>query len=287
MQIVTDSAADLTPELLELLNIQTVPLSITLEGKTYRSGIDMQSAEFYTMLEETGSFPTTSQPSPGDFADLYKQLAKTDPDILSIHIASGLSGTLNAAQSGAAMTPEANVTFVDSLTLSAPLGWIVQAAAYALRAGWSKERIIQQLQVLQMRTQGLFTLNSLKYLIHGGRISHIRALVASMLNIRPIIGPDKKSGAYITFGQDMTLKRAINHIPDVVAKMFPDLTRLRVQLLHGQNMEGVEMLRQAISHRFECTFDRVNIISPALGAHTGPTIVGMAVGDPDAFAGLF
>ncbi len=122
MQIVTDSAADLSTAQLKEMSIHTVPLSIQLDGKTYRSGIDLQPTEFYSLLKQTESFPTTSQPSPGDFAALYRQLALTDPEILSIHISSGLSGTLNAARSGASMVPEAHVTFFDSMTSLQPIG---------------------------------------------------------------------------------------------------------------------------------------------------------------------
>ena len=107
MQIVTDSAADLPKAQLDELQVHTVPLSVQLDGKTYRSGIDLQPDEFYALLNQTESFPTTSQPAPGDFAAIYRQLAQSDPDILSIHISSGLSGTLNAAHAGASMVPEA------------------------------------------------------------------------------------------------------------------------------------------------------------------------------------
>jgi len=287
MQIVTDSAADLSANQIKELHIHTVPLSIELDGKTYRSGIDLQPDEFYSLLSQTESFPTTSQPSPGDFAALYRQLAITDPEILSIHISSGLSGTLNAARAGASMVPEAHVTFFDSMTLSSPLGWMVQAAAYALRSNWAVERILDQLLQMQAKTQGLFTLDSLKYLIHGGRISHLKGLVASMLRIRPVIGPEKVNGVYATFGQELTWKRALNRIPEVVGSMFSEGQRLRVQLLHGQNMEGVEFLRQAISRKFICQFDPVAVVAPVLGAHTGPSLVGLGVGDPDIFNGLF
>ena len=287
MQIVTDSAADLSTAQLEELHIHTVPLSVQLDGKTYLSGIDLQPDEFYSLLNQTESFPTTSQPSPGDFATLYRQLALTDPDILSIHISSGLSGTLNAARAGASLVPEANVTFFDSKTLSSPLGWMVQAAAYALRNNWTLERIIDQLHQMQAKTQGLFTLDSLKYLIHGGRISHLKGLVASVLRIKPLIGPEKINGIYATFGQEMTWKRALNRIPEVVASMFSEGQRLRVQLLHGQNPEGIEILRQAISRKFICQFDPVAVVAPVLGAHTGPSLVGLGVGDPDVFGGLF
>jgi len=287
MQIVTDSAADLSAAQLEELHIHTVPLSIQLDGKTYLSGVDLQPDEFYTLLSQTESFPTTSQPSPGDFAELYRKIALSDPDILSIHISSGLSGTLNAARAGASMVPEAHVTLFDSMTLSSPLGWMVQAAAHALRKGWTVERILDQLSQMQAKTQGLFTLDNLKYLVHGGRISHLKGLVASVLRIKPVIGPEKINGIYATFGQEMTWKRALNRIPEVVGSMFSEGQRLRVQLLHGQNPEGVEFLREAISRKFNCQFDPVAVVAPVLGAHTGPSLVGLGVGDPDVFGGLF
>ena len=205
MQIVTDSAADLSAAQLEELNIHTVPLSIQLDGKTYRSGVDLQPDGFYTLLSQTESFPTTSQPSPGDFAALYRQLAQTDPDILSIHISSGLSGTLNAARTGASLVPEAHVTFFDSKTLSSPLGWMVQAAAYALRNHWTVEQILDRLRQMQTRTQGLFTLDSLKYLIHGGRISHLKGLLASMLRIQTCdrTGKNQWSLRHLRTGNDL------------------------------------------------------------------------------------
>jgi DegV family protein with EDD domain len=286
MQIVTDNAADLTSDQLQELGVHSIPLSVTLNEKTYLSGVDLQPAEFYTLLEGTENFPSTSQPSAGDFATLYRQLAQSDPEILSIHISSGLSGTLNAARAGAGMVPEANVTFFDSLTLSCPLGWMVQAAARAARARWTVARILDQLLQIQSRTQGLFTLNNLSYLIHGGRISHIKALMASVLNIKPIIGPEKERGTYASFGQEITFKRALNRIPEIVAKLFSESQNMRVQILHGRNPEGVEVLRQTMSRRFNCFFDPTAVVAPVLGAHTGPSIVGLAVGDPEVFGGI-
>ena len=287
MQLVTDTVADLTPTQLAELDVHFIPLTLTLDGKTYRSGIDLNSAEFYSLLEKKESFATTSQPSAGEFAELYRRLAAKDPDILSIHISLGLSGTLNAARAGASMAPEANVTFFDSKTLSSPLGWMVQAAAHAIRQNWPLENIIARLEQMQKRTQGLFTLKTLKYLIHGGRISHLKGLIASMLNVKPIIGPEKIHGAYTSFGQEITLKRALHRIPEILASMFTEGQDLRVQILHGDNPEGVEVLQEVIAQRFNCRFDPVCVLSPVLGAHTGPSIVGLGAGDPEVFSGLF
>lgn len=287
MQIVTDSACDLTPEQIQQYGIHVLPMLLTLEGKSYRSGVDILPAEFYALVQQTEAYPTTSQPSAGEFAELYRQAAQIEPEILSIHISGGLSGTINAAKAGAALVPEAKVTFFDTMTLSCPEGWMVQAAYHALAQGWSVDRILALLGRMQQRTQGIFTLNTLRYLIHGGRISHLRGLMASMLNIKPIIGPEKVTGKYESFAQDVTWRRIINRFPDVVNRILGDSKKVRVQLLHGTNMEGVEMLREAMLKHFQCQFDPVAVVAPVLGAHTGPSIVGMAVGDPDVFEGLF
>jgi DegV family protein with EDD domain len=283
VQLVTDSAADLTPGQLAELGCHILPLTVSLDGNVYQSGVDLQPADFYALLENTQSFPSTSQPSAGDFAALYRKLAQEDPEILSVHISSGLSGTLNAAHLGADLVPEVHVTFFDSLTLSCPLGWIVQAAGKLIHAGWSMDAIIERLKLIQSRTQGYFTLNSLKYLVHGGRISPLKGLMAAVLKIRPIIGPEKQHGMYFSYGQEITLNRALQRIPMIVAQQFPSGSPLRVQILHGQNLPGVELLRQAMRSKFDCTFDPDAVVSPALGAHTGPSIVGLAVGDPQVF----
>jgi DegV family protein with EDD domain len=128
MQIVSDRGMDLAPSQWAGIEdiIHLAPLVITLDGVSYRSGVDIQQEEFYAKLAATESFPTTSQPSAGDFATLYREIAVTDPEIISIHISSGLSGTINAAREGARMVPEANVTFIDTLTLSGAEGWQVE-----------------------------------------------------------------------------------------------------------------------------------------------------------------
>jgi DegV family protein with EDD domain len=283
MQIVTDRGMDLALKQLDGLDIHIAPLRIILDGKTYTSGEDLQPDEFYRMLSATDSFPTTTMPSVGDFTAIYQKLAEKDPEILSIHISSGLSGTINSARAAAALVPEANVTIVDSMTLSAPFGWQVEAAAHAIKAGWSKERILEMLQRLQANTQGIYTLASMKYLIHGGRISHIKGLLASMLNIKPIIGVEKEHGTYYQLGQEMTLKRSIQKIVDVVAGFYKPGSILRVQLLHGDNPDGVEILRERLKQVFEVVWEPVTAVAPVLGAHTGPTVVGLAVGPASIF----
>jgi DegV family protein with EDD domain len=274
MHIVTDHGADLAPGQLEGLDIHYVPLRITLEGKTYVGGEDITSEEFYGLLSKTDAFPTTSQPSAGEFATLYRKLAETDPEILSIHISSGLSGTVQSAIAGADMVPEAKVTIVDTLTLSCPEGWLVESAVKARQAGWSVEKIVDLLMNLRGQVEGVFSLSSLKYLVHGGRISHLKGLVASLLNIKPIIAVDHATGKYETHGQEVTLKRALNKIVSFAQSIHPEGTPLRIQPLHGYNPEAVEILVELFKEKFPCRFEPVTPVAPVLGAHTGPSLVG-------------
>jgi len=283
MQIVSDRGMDLSPEQMEGLDIHLVPLMLTLDGKSYRSGVDIQPDEFYRLLEATPSFPNTSQPSPGDFAALYRQLAATDPDILSVHISSGLSGTLNSANAGAAMVPEAKVTTWDTKTLSGAEGWQVEAAARAAKAGWPVDKIIELMKRIGAVTDTVYTLATLKYLIHGGRINHIKGLLAQVLNIKPLIGVEKEHGTYIQCGQARSLDKAILKLADTIAERFAPGTAMRFQVMDGHNLEGAAMLCERLAQLFKCTFLPTCTIAPVLGAHTGPGLVGVAFAPMEAF----
>ena len=278
MQILTDPAMDLTAEQAKDLNLHSIPLRITLDGKTYRSGEDIQPEQFYELLEKTESFPTTSMPSSGEFAEKYREMAKTDPEILSIHVSSGLSGTLNAARLGAEMVPEAKVSIIDTKTLSCPMGWQVQAAALAIKKKWEVPRIKELLNTINQHSEGMFTLPTLRYLIHGGRISHIKGLLGSLLSIKPIIGVEKAQGTYVQLGQDMILKKSILKIIERITQLYSEGSYLRIQPLHAINPDGVQFLKDELSKKFKIFFESATQIAPILGAHTGPGLVGCAVG---------
>lgn len=276
MQIVTDSGMDLVPEQKAGLDITMIPLVLTLDGVSYRSGVDIEPDAFYEILAEAKGMPVTSQPSPGDFADIYRRLAQTDPDIVSVHISSGLSGTLNSAIQGAKLVPEANVACFDTKTLSGAEGWHVEGAARGAKAGWPMERVLAVLKQIRDVTDTVFTLPTLKYLIHGGRISHIKGLLASVLRIMPQIGVDKETGKYYQRGRARTFSRAVAGIPHLIAEVYPPGTPMRMQVLHANNYEGGEMLQDHLDKIFDCHFLPIGSIAPVLGAHTGPGLVGVA-----------
>lgn len=283
MQIVTDAGMDLSPEQAKDIQVHIVPLSFTLDGKSYRSGVDIQPDEFYKLLASTSSYPTTSQPAVGEIAEIYRRVAAQDPDILSIHISSGLSGTFNAARLAAEQVPEAKVTLIDTKTLSGAEGWQVEAAYRAMKAGRSKEEIVKIVQQVSDATNTVYTLATLDYLIHGGRISHLKGLLANVLDIKPLIAVEKVGGTYVQEDRARSLKKATLKITDVVGKLHAPGTKLRVQVMHAANPEGAEILKAKFNEVYQCEWLPTAPIAPVLGAHTGPGLVGAAYAAVDAY----
>lgn len=279
MQIVTDSGFDLSPAQQNKVNLNTLPLKITLSGVNYYSGVDIQPEDFYQLLSETSDMPITSVPSPGEFLEIYRRIAPDDPDILSIHISSGLSGTYNSARTAAKeMEGDANITLVDTRSLSVEMGWQIEAAIKGIQAGWAKEKILDLMTQVRQWSEIIFTLPDLSYLIHGGRISHLKGLLASLLGIKPLIKVDKANGKYQDIDKARTFKRAIEAIPANIAKKFKEGTQLRVQIGHAGNPEAAEQLRAATENLFKCEWLPDCSISPVLGAHTGRGLVGLVFG---------
>lgn len=275
MQIVTDRAADITPQQIGGAELHFIPLIVTLAGREYRSGVDLQPDAFFRLLDETGAMPATSLPGPGEIAAFYRQIAARDPDIISIHVASALSGTYNAARLAADMVPEANITVYDARTVSGGLGWQVEAAVRAAQAGWSREQILDLVARVHRASNIVFTIPSLKYLVHGGRISNLKGLIATTLNIKPLLGVDIESGRIIQQGAVRTFRRALEHLGHVIAARHPLGTPMRMQAMHANNPEG---LAEAIAHldrMFDCEWLPVSDVGPVIGAHSGPGLVGV------------
>jgi DegV family protein with EDD domain len=288
VQIVTDTGADLwlTPEEQADLNIHVVPQLIMIDGKSYRSGVDIQAHELYQMMLEDGCMPTTGVPSLIEFAGLYQQLAVDDPDILSIHMAGSLSSTLSVAEAAAALVPEANITVVDSRIVSVVQGWMVVAAARAAKAGWSVERIRQKMDQLLEVSDTVLTVNDVRHLVHGGRISHLKGLLASALQIKPLIGFDKADGQVRQVGRARTFGRAVAELVNCIHKKHAPGASLRIQAGHSANPEGLARLCDLLDAAFDCHWLPPASISPVLGAHSGPTLVGLGYAPLEAYADL-
>jgi DegV family protein with EDD domain len=276
MKIVTDCAADLTPEDVAALDIHVAPLFIQFpEGEV--SSNDITPDDFYRRLVSIAPrIPTTSQPSSGIFADIYKKLVETSNEVMSIHISSGLSGTIESARSGAAQLPGKMITIVDSLTLSGGERFQVLAAALGARAGRSKELILEQLVKIRAATEVIYTLETLEYLQRGGRIGRVQALAGSILGIKPLIRVEKSDGKYSNMGRARTIPKALETIANHIESLYGKDTPLWISVLHGQLAEQASTLSGLVKSKVTVGKMELLRISPVLGVHTGPGLVGLA-----------
>ncbi len=275
MKIVTDCAADMSNEELEQLGIVQAPLFIQFpEGEM--NSADISADDFYNRLEAMRpQIPTTAQPSSGIFAELYRKLAQTNRNIFSIHISSGLSGTINSARDGGEQVKgEANVIFWDTLTLSGGERFQVLAAALADRAGWAMDKIHERLTRIREKTEVIYTLDTLEYLARGGRIGRVQAMAGALLNLKPVIRVDT-DGKYSTVAKGRSIAKSLSIIADHLVEKYGN-TPLWVTILHGRFAEKAEHLAEEFKQKLNIAKLEVQRISPVLGVHTGPGIVGAA-----------
>ncbi|HJS20185.1 MAG TPA: DegV family protein [Anaerolineales bacterium] len=276
MKIVTDCAADMTTEELEQLEVTQAPLFIQLpEGEV--NSAEISADDFYNRLEAMRpAIPTTAQPSSGIFAELYRTLAAADKEIFSIHISSGLSGTINSARDGGELAnAEANVSYWDTLTLSGGERFQVMAAALATKAGWAMQAIQERLEKIREKTEVIYTLDTLEYLARGGRIGRVKAMAGALLNLKPIIRVDS-DGKYSTVTTARTIGKSIGAITDHLYSRYTQ-SPVWVTVLHGRFAEKADVLANELQSRLKIGKLEVRRISPVLGVHTGPGIVGAAV----------
>jgi len=281
MKIVTDAAANLSAEKAAELGVVVVPFQITFMGKTYRDGVDIQPDDLYRLYSENPrEFSITSQPSAGDFASTYEQIQ--DEEILSVHLSSGLSGTYASAEQAARMLSQRLITVIDSRMVGPALGWMVETGAHGIKLGWSKERILEAMKRVKENTLTMVTFSDISHLIHSGRVSHLQGIVASLLKIKPIIGMNPVDGRYSNVGAEMTMNRAMQKMVRVVHQKFGD-HKLRLQLMHGNNLAGVELLKSAVAELLDSVEDQLVPVTLVLGAHAGPTVVGLAAAPQSLF----
>jgi DegV family protein with EDD domain len=263
-------------EELESLDIVQAPLYIQFpEGEV--NAIEITADEFYNRLEAMRpAIPSTAQPSSGVFNEIYRKVTDAGKSILSIHISSGLSGTINSARVGAEHIKENMVSIVDTMTLSGGERFQVLAAARADRAGWNLKAILERLEKIRANTEVIFTLETLEYLARGGRIGRVQALMGSVLKVKPIIRVDHKDGKYTTLAKGRTISQNLGTIVDHIADMYGSIP-LWATVLHGRFAEGADVLAKSLSQRLTIKKLEILRISPVLGVHTGPGVVGVAV----------
>ncbi len=268
--IVTDSTADLPPDLASERGISVVPLTVTLDGRSYLDGVDMTPARFYALLASSTGHPTTSQPSPGLFAEAYEGLLRDHDEVLSLHISAKLSGTYASAVQGAALVDARRIRVVDTQAVSMWLSLLALGAARLADDGRGIDGIVKTLDEVSSATAAFFSVQTLEYLRRGGRIGRAGALLGSVLQIKPIL--------HIHEGQVAPLER-VRTRERALTRMV-ELTRghdrgqgLCVVIAHAADPAAAQSLADRLQDCAETLV--MQDIGPVVGAHAGPGLVGV------------
>jgi len=271
VKIVTDSTVDLTQDVLDKYDIEIVPLTISIGGETYTDRVDITPSQFMLKMKESQELPKSSQPSAGAFVEVYDRLGSQGYDVISIHMTGGMSGTVNSAESAAKMT-ETNVTVVDSRYISKALSYQVIAAASLALEGTSVEAIIRRVDEIRKNTRLFVVVDTLENLVKGGRIGKGKAIIGSLLNIKPIASLE--NGEYTPVAK----VRSHAQVAKFLAAQFAEDTKGKlikgVDIVHADGYALAQKVKKAI---FDTTgFEKITIeeTTPIVSTHTGPGAIG-------------
>lgn len=272
LRIVTDSTCDLPAETLVLFGVRVVPLYINVGTQGYRDGIDLTREAFYRGLPTFPAHPTTAVPSAHTFQELYESLAAEGATaVLSIHIATALSGVVDVARSAAREVTALPVTVLDSQQLSLGTGFLVETAAKLAAAGQPLSEILDMLGEQIRRTRVFAALDTLEYLRRSGRMNGVMAGIGTLLQLKPLLTMVAgKPGTE----RVRTRRRAIRRLIEMLGAVGP---LERVAIVHTAALDRVSELRAEAAALLPMGDILTVDITPVIGAHIGPGAVGFAV----------
>ncbi|MCX5994770.1 MAG: DegV family protein [Chloroflexi bacterium] len=273
VKVVTDSTSDIPPNLAQDLNITVVPIYVIFGQKVYRDRVDIFEDEFYHKLGFGSVYPTTSVPSPQDFADAYNKLAQETDEIISIHITSKLSGTYNSALLGTQLVnKKCRIEVVDSMSMSMGLGLSVIAAAREALAGSNLEQVTALVRQTILQVHTLILADTLKYAVRGGRVSKTYGLLGTVLRVRALLG--MRDGDLFLAGLARTRAKALERMYEF-AKSFPKVQE--IALAYTTEYNDVKTLAERLKPVFPETTIYIARVGPAIGTYGGPGGMGIGV----------
>jgi len=268
VKIVTDSTADIPPELAG--DITVVPCFVQFGETSYLDGVDITREQFYARLTSDPVLPKTAAPSAGIFEETYRRVAADGDEVISLHVASMLSGMLNSARLGAEAVPEAHVTVYDSETVTTSLGWMCVAAARAARQSQSVAQIIALLDDMKTRAHVFAALDTLDFLRRSGRVSWASAMMGQLLNVKAIVGVYR--GVVSLLERVRTRTRSVQRLEELVT----GLGRLDyLAVLHTTAQEAAQQLARDLAHLAPPPIPVIEV-TPIIGTHVGPNGLGLA-----------
>jgi len=271
--IVSDSTAGLPMEIVARHGIRVVPLYVSMGEHVFREGVDLSYEEFYERLPTAESLPTTSQPSPGDFTEAYQSLVgQGATSIISIHLSSGISGTVGSAKL-AAQELDIPVTVVDTQCAVGVHRLAVEAAAVALDRGASHDEAVQAAEAVVAGHRTVFVVETLDYLHRGGRIGGASALLGSVLQLKPLL--HFVDGKITALEKVRTSRRALEQLVEIMVEWVGTEEPMRAVIMHAACPERAEQAAALLEQRLQvATLDTV-LLTPVIGAHVGNGTLGV------------
>jgi DegV family protein with EDD domain len=276
LALITDSSCDLPGDEFIRRHIHVVPVVINFGEQSFVDKVTLTDKEFYKMLRTNPHHPKTSQPAPGDFQEIFKQAAESYQQGLAIILSGGLSGTLQSAQRAAQMMKDQfNVEVIDSRSVTIALALIVREAAAAIERGDTVEEVKRRVQWAVKNTRLFVSVETMEYLVRGGRVSRLRGAIARLLDLKPILTltPEGKvEAAAKTIGGEHARKKLV----ELVLAAAKGKKNLRFMVAHADAIETAGYYAAQIRKHFEVLEVPMVSVSPALGAHAGPGAAGIA-----------
>jgi DegV family protein with EDD domain len=278
IRVVTDSTADLSPEMIEQYGIKVVPLDVLIAGTVYKDKIDITNDEFYKILRSTKELPTTSQPSPAVFAETYRELADEGAEhIISIHLSSDLSGTYQSSVLAAEIVKDTvTVHHFDSRTATMGLGLLVLSVARMVESGKKLDEILTTTKRIIQEMDLYFLLDSLDNLHKGGRIGKASHLFGSLLNIKPVL--NLSNGVISAYEKVRGNKdnKALERLIEILAEKIDPSKKLYCAVAYCDNREVAEYIVERLKDRVDCDEFIYLQIGSVVGTHIGMGATGMA-----------
>ncbi len=271
MKIVTDSTVDLSKEIIEKYDITIVPLSITIDSKNYIDGVDITPDIFIDMMSHAKELPKSSQPPAGEFLKIFDELGKDGSVIISIHMTKGMSGTAQSAETAAQMS-SSEVTVIDSMFISKALGFQVIESAKMAKNGATKEEILQRVEEIRKNTTLYVCVDTLDNLVKGGRIGRGKALIGSLLNIKPIA--KLQDGVYTPIGKVRSHSQAVKYLAKQFAEDVKGKTVKAIGIAHADAYEFALKLEQAVIDISPNSIVDISFTTPIISTHTGRGAMG-------------
>ncbi len=271
IKIVTDSTGDLSNEEIEKYQLEVVPLSIHIDGETYIDRVDISPGEFLKKMKNSEELPKSSQPSAGAFLEVYDRLAEEGYEVISIHMTGGMSGTVQSAASAAQMS-KAKVTVIDSRFISRALSFQVIEAAQMAIQGKTTEEILKRIDEVREQTRLFVVVDTLENLVKGGRIGRGRAMIGSLLNIKPIASLE--DGVYTPVAKVRSHAQVVKYLANQFFENVKEKSISGVGLVHAEGTGLAVKLKEAILEQTGYSNIEITDTTPVISTHTGPGAIG-------------